>query len=249
MDKNIRSRTGYTFVEVLVVIIIIGILAAVASKSIGGATDLARFERTRKILDNLAFATAGNPDLLSGGIRTDYGYIGDIGALPSNWDDLVVNPGGYSTWNGPYIKDKYSSGTGNTYFKLDAWGQAVSSPSFSFSSTGGSETISRQIAPSTNDLLNNTATICLTDLGYSPPGDDYKDSIRIVLTYPNGSGSYTTSSLTPDANGLVSFSSVPIGIHTLQMVYIPDNDTLTRKINIDPGQDYYTEIQFYSDLW
>ena len=247
-DKN-RLRAGYTFVEVIVVIIIIGILAAVATKTIGSASNLSRFEKTREIMNNLAQATAGDPALESGGVRTDFGYIGDVGALPTTWDDLVTNPGGYATWKGPYIRDKFSTGGGNNYFKLDAWGKAISAPSANFSSTGGPETLTREIAGSTGDLLYNRVTVALTDLSFTPPGDDYKDSVRIVLTYPDGIGGYRTRTVNPDANGSAVFDSIPIGIHTLQMVYIPDNDTLTRRINVNPGKDYYTEIQFYSDLW
>ena len=58
--------------------------------------------------DRLAHAVAGDPDLVAGGTRSDFGYVGDIGALPSDWDDLVTNPG-YSTWNGPYVQDEFAS--------------------------------------------------------------------------------------------------------------------------------------------
>lgn len=249
MENKFRLRAGYTFVEVIVVIIIIGILAAVASKTIGSATETARFEKTREIMDNLAKALAGDPALTSGGVRTDFGYIGDIGALPSDWDDLTTNPGGYATWNGPYIKDKFSAGGVGMYFKRDAWGSDISNPSASFSSTGGAQTITRQIAGSVDDLLYNRVAVIITDLGFTPPGADFRDSVRIVLTCPNGAGGYRISIATPDANGRAVFDSIPIGIHTLQAVYIPDNDTLTRKINVNPGQDYYTEVQYYSDLW
>ncbi len=249
MDYKLRLWAGYTFVEVIVVIIIIGILAAVASKTIGSATETARFEKTREIMDNLAYALAGNPALASGGVRTDFGYIGDVGSLPSDWNDLITNPGGFATWKGPYLKDKFSAGGAAVYFNLDAWGKAISDPSSSFSSTGGPQTITRQIAVSVNDLLYNRVTVIATDLGFTPPGAAYKDSIRIVLTYPDGLGGYRVRTIAPDANGRAVFDSIPIGIHTLQMVYIPDHDTLTRKININPGHNYYAEMQYYSDLW
>lgn len=249
MEDKSRLWAGYTFVEVIVVIIIIGILAAVASKTIGFATETARFEKTREIMDNLAHALAGNPALTSGGVRTDFGYIGDVGSLPAGWDDLITNPGGYSTWNGPYLKDKFSAGGALTYFKLDGWGNAISNPTASFFATGGSQTITRRIAGSIDELLYNRVAIVLTDLGFTPPGGIFRDSVRLALTCPDGTGGYRTRSVAPDANGRAVFDSIPIGIHTLQMVYIPDHDTLTRKINVNPGQDYYLEMQYYSDLW
>jgi len=38
-------------------------------------------EETRKEIDRLACAIAGNPELYDNGIRSDFGYIGDTGAM------------------------------------------------------------------------------------------------------------------------------------------------------------------------
>ena len=70
---------------------------------------MARTETTIARMDMLARAIAGDPNLISGGVRSDFGYVGDVGALPSNLDQLVTNPG-YSTWGGPYVRDEYSAG-------------------------------------------------------------------------------------------------------------------------------------------
>jgi len=243
------SHNGYTLIEVIIVIIIIGIMAGIASKSLIVATDTSRTEETKQEMQHLAHAIAGNPELVSGGIRTDYGYIGDIGALPPNWDALITNPGGYATWNGPYISDEFSSGT-NTTFKIDGWGTTYSSPtSASFSSTGGSSTLTKKLANSTNDLLYNTVQLTISDIDFSTPGTFYKDSVRFVLTFPNGSGGWQSKSAYPDNGGYAEIDSVPIGNHTLQTIFINQNDTLTRKININPGQDYYTDIQYFGDIW
>ena len=245
----VGSDKGYTLIEMVMVIVIIGILAAVAMKSMRNVTDLTRTEETRIEMYRLAHAVAGNPNLVSGGVRVDYGYTGDIGAPPGSWDNLVANPG-YSTWNGPYIQDEFAPGTGNNLFKYDAWGAPYSSPnSGSFSSTGGPETITRKIANSTGDLLYNSVVLSITDLNLTLPGESYKDSVRFLLTHPNGSGSTVTETKYPNANGLVRFDSIPVGIHTLRVVFLSSSDTLTRKINIDPGKDYHGGIQHFADIW
>jgi len=245
-----NSNSGYSLIEMVVVILIIGILAAIVMKSLGKATEVSRTEETKKEMELLSYAIAGNPNLISNGNRTDFGYIGDVGAVPANWDALVTNPGGFATWDGPYIKDEFSSGMGDTEFKLDAWGQQYSSPaSFSFSSTGGGFIITRNIVNSTENLFANSVYAVITDLNNSPPGVIYSDSVRFLITVPNGTGSYTVKSGTPGSDGFCRIDSIPIGNHIFQTVYIPNNDTLMRRISIKPGQDLYLDLSHFADIW
>jgi len=247
---GIRRENGYSLIELIVVVIIMGIMASVAVKSLGRLTDTSRVEETKQELDKLAYAIAGDPDLVSGGVRTDYGYIGDVGSLPANLGSLAANPGGWSTWAGPYIQDDFSSGSPDTTFKIDAWGEGyVYSGSSVISSTGGTTSITRNISSSTDDLLYNAVSLSITDTDDTPPGTDYKDSVSFLLTYPNGLGSLTSRTEFPDAGGFLVFDSIPIGIHELRTIYLPVNDTILRKINLAPGQDIYVEIHVNGSLW
>lgn len=247
--SKIDSQNGYSLVEVVVVIIILGILASVALQPTEEIVTTVRTEETKAEMEQLSYAIAGNPALISNGIRTDFGYVGDVGALPPNWDALVTNPGGLATWNGPYIQDAFAAGSGNTEFKYDGWGAQYSAPGVTFSSTGSGETMTRKVANSVDDLLNNSVTLTVYDLDYSPPGIDNVDSVEFHLVYPNGTGGLETASRYPDANGLATFDSVPIGLHLLYVEYIPDNDTITRKVNVNPGQHYYGDVQYFADVW
>jgi len=246
---TIREQTGYTLIEMVIVIIILGILAAIAFRYLGGAVDTARTEETRTEMERLAFALAGNPGLVSGGNRVDFGYVGDVGALPASWDNLAVNPG-YATWKGPYVRDEFNDGSPDFAFKLDAWGKEYSPPTGSvFSSTGGSEPITRVIANSTADLLYNRIVLYIADVDHSPPGASFCDSVRLELVCPNGVGGTTVRTAAPGTNGLARFDSIPVGIHTLRMIYLPAGDTLRRKVTVDPGRIVYLDLQYYADVW
>ncbi len=248
---RLTSKTGYSLFELLVVVVIIGIITSIAIRSLRSANETARIEQTKKELDQLACAIAGDPHLVSGGRRIDFGYVGDIGSMPPNLDALVSNPG-YATWDGPYIRDDfYPQGTSSeTEFLIDAWGTAYSyMGAVTITSQGSGASITRGIAPSLDHLLRNSVSAVLTDLDNRPPGEVYKDSIVFLLTYPNGSGSMTTRIKNPAADGFVRFDSIPIGNHRMQVVYMPTNDTLTRVVSLEPGQDCFTTVSLHDNLW
>lgn len=249
VNSSVGNSRGYSLIELVVVLVIIGVIATVALKSLSTVNDTARTEETKRELDRIARAIAGNPELVSGGVRTDYGFVGDNGRLPSNLDALVSRPGGYTNWQGPYINDEFSSDGSSSEYRNDAWGQAYSySGGLTITSTGSGSAITREIANSSDELLLNRASFTFTDLDFTPPGVNYMDSVRFVLYYPRN-GSMTSRTDYPSADGFISFDSVPIGNHTLRVIHLPDNDTLIRKISVAPGQDYYTDVQYFADLW
>ena len=248
--SKIKLNRGYTLVEIVVIIVIIGIITSITLKSLRSSNDIARVEETKKELDRLAEAIAGRPDLKNAGARTDYGYIGDIGALPPNLDALYQNPGGLPTWNGPYIRDDFSEDGSSTEFKKDAWGaNYIYTGGSSITSGGGGSPITRHIAATVTELLYNRVTLVTTDLDKTPPGSIYRDSLRLILKYPDGTGGYVYKNQVPDRNGLTVFDSIPIGLHELSVIYLPESDTLTRRLNIDPGVELYAEITLFKDVW
>ncbi|MCK4546590.1 MAG: prepilin-type N-terminal cleavage/methylation domain-containing protein [Candidatus Eisenbacteria sp.] len=121
-----RSRhSGFTLLELVMVIVVLGIMAAVAVPRLSGITDEAKRSATLKEMNALREAIAGNPSGISGGHAVLGGYEGDVGALPSSLQDLVTKPGGVASWDrytqtgwdGPYV----DSGGG---YSTDAWGNA-----------------------------------------------------------------------------------------------------------------------------
>jgi general secretion pathway protein G len=98
---NMRAKTGFTLIEIMIVVIILGILAAMVVPRLTGRSDEARRSVAKADLEsNLALGI----DL----------YEADVGEFPASLDDLSTAPSGVTNWKGPYLKKK----------PVDPWGRA-----------------------------------------------------------------------------------------------------------------------------
>jgi type II secretory pathway pseudopilin PulG len=234
----------------VVSVVIVAILATVAVRSLRGANETSRTEKTKQALNRLATAIAGNFHDPANTGQIINGYVGDVGALPPNLDALVTNPGGYATWNGPYLQDLFSYGGSPDLFKRDGWGGLIAySGGLTLTATGGGTTITRSLGASLNDLLRNQVKTTVLDATKNPPGDSHKDSVRCQILVPNGSGGITTKTSYPNRNGLVVFDSIPSGAHDMQVIYLPTSDTVRRSLLVMPGEVNYFNVSLAEELW
>ena len=247
MKKQIQNNKGFTLIEVVMAIVIAGIIGTIALRSTVTITETGRVEITKAELRDIGFAIVGNPTLENNGIRTDYGYVGDVGSLPPNLDALISNPGGYATWNGPYMKNRF--GQISNDYSLDAWGAAYTFSDVNITSTGSGSNIVYKIGSTINDLLINQINGNIFDANGTPPGSLYQDSISIQLTIPNGIGGYLTKGIVPDFGGYFSFDSIPIGNHDLNIIYLPTSDTLKRFVSVIPNSSGYGEYLLSGNYW
>jgi Tfp pilus assembly major pilin PilA len=118
------DESGFTLVELVIIIVTLGILAAVAIPRFSGIAENSKVTATREELHRLKLAVVGNPAAISAGVYTDRGFEGDVGFAPQRLEDLVVKPDtvvSYNKftrlgWNGPYVDS-----SGGDYL-TDAWG-------------------------------------------------------------------------------------------------------------------------------
>jgi general secretion pathway protein G len=90
VGNKIKSQNAFTLTELMLVVVIIGILAALVIPKIAGQGERAR-------------VTAATADI-NGGIKSALGqYEVDNGFYPKTLQDLVVQPGNAKNWHGPYF--------------------------------------------------------------------------------------------------------------------------------------------------
>ena len=244
MTRRLCHTHGFTLIEIAIVIVTLAILATAAMLRMQETVQTAQYESTKTELDHLAVAIAGDPGLYTAGAGANFGYVGDVGALPVTLDYLVQNPGGWSTWRGPYIE----AGS-NDEFKKDAWGVIYTYNGTNIVSTGSGASITKNVATSTAVLTSNTVTGSVRDANLNAPTGSLGSTIAVLLTYPNGTGGTTTASTTVDSHGGFTIGGVPIGNHSLRVIYLPANDTLTIPVTVCPGRTVRLDIVFPADLW
>ncbi len=248
MKKMFSDNSGFTLIELILVIVIIGILAAASVNTLKPVTTSIKEEATKSELHELAFAIVGNASLESNGVRTDFGYVGDVGSFPPNLDALVSNPGGYSTWNGPYVKSDLIQNSND--YKTDSWGNAYEyTGGLTIRSTGSGSDIVQRLGNNSAEFLFNSISGTIKDANGSYPGYAYRDSLSVRIIYPDGAGSLTSSISSVGADGFFTFDSIPVGNHDIETVYIPANDTISRTITVTVGSDPNTNIKLVGDFW
>ena len=89
--KRLCNRKGFTLIEILLVVIIIGILAGLVVPNLVGRGEEARSQAARADING---GLAAALDL----------YELDNGTFPDKLDDLISSSGSAKNWRGPYVK-------------------------------------------------------------------------------------------------------------------------------------------------
>lgn len=238
------NRSGITLIELLMTLTIMAVLTFASIALVSDTLSESKFEETVQKLSRFKAAILGDPSVKENGVRTSFGYVGDVGDLPSftNFRDdkgLFQIPGGISAfamdstarfgagWNGPYVQS--TSGIPDTI--NDAWGNEISYDPVSnpptLTSYGADGIINGSgydqdiVVSLPSELYKGTVHGFINNKGIP-----YEDSAEVVLYSADGSGVVGTSTkiLVAADKGYFSFNDVPFGKRSV-MVYVPNSIT------------------------
>ena len=184
-SPGLGRSSGMTLLELLVVMMILSLILTAAVKTWDVTLERGRFDVSQRKLHQIATVIVGNRDYVVSGNRVDFGYVGDIGALPQDLNDLATRPAGFpapedgGTWRGPYIRATFQEAPGG--FRIDGWGDTITySPESLFVRSYGGKWLSdptqwltRMFGYTAEQLLNNTVSGQVLDARGMPPGDKW----------------------------------------------------------------------------
>ncbi len=191
------GKGGFTLLEIIVVVGIISLMVGILIPLIYKVWESQEIDTTKERMQKLKEAMVGNPAQINSGIRSNFGFVGDLGQLPPNLDALIS----YGLY-GPYL----SGGIDPQSFKQDAWGYdliyAYTTDTFSRrdsatltslgsdNKVGGTDTAAdMQITIDSNEVLPASSVSCNVLVRYiTAPTSTFNANITVHITYKNGEG-------------------------------------------------------------
>jgi type II secretory pathway pseudopilin PulG len=236
-----------TLVELLIVLVIIGILGAVSLRAIDVTRERTNYDKTMKAMQRLANAIAGNPDLVADGRRTDFGFVGDVGRLPTGLDELRRNVSSNPAWNGPYVRIPFTGDS--TSFRIDAWGQDfqyLPDRGTILSLANGRFPLTYQVTPDPDFLFKNSVSGTVTDNQGNPPGEQAPTiHVHVWQTNPT-TGQPMHYDTAVGRDGSYSFAppdrGVAVGNHL--MTVVRGSESLSKWVAVVPRVGAVVDFRF-----
>jgi prepilin-type N-terminal cleavage/methylation domain-containing protein len=241
-----KKSSGFTLIEILLAISLIGILSAVGITLISGSVDESRYDSTLREIREIRKALIGDPESMQGGFRSSFGYVGDLGSVPNATQGLnaLLNlPAGGSSWsmntsarfrlgwNVPYLS---TTVTGEIAL-LDSWCRSyVYSPrpptkitSCGADGVAGGSGFNQDVVVSIpNEQILATLYGFISSGGVALSG-----ASQVEIFFPNGSGILpsTLVRVASGTQGAFQFNNIPMGYRSLT-VFVPSKASPTQTL-------------------
>jgi prepilin-type N-terminal cleavage/methylation domain-containing protein len=232
LQKTARNRHGFTLVEIIVILSVLSILAAVAIPVALRIFQVTAEDTTREEMNNIKKALLGDPQKLQTSFRNDFGLLGDIGCLPSvafGGLDGLITQGTYPAWNfnatqqaGAGWKGPYITGTPGEDFKKDQWGNdyiytpgAGVCPLSATHASNGADGLPSTADDITLNVVANETTATIRGTVKNTTGTGLQ-STPVELYYPSNGTLTTSPPATTDAAGNYSFTLAPFGARAVK---------------------------------
>jgi|GEM_PF-1078642 prepilin-type N-terminal cleavage/methylation domain-containing protein len=236
------DRKGFTLIEIIAVLAVLAVLAGLAAPLVYKQILKARQEATEQELDVLKTAMLGDSDLKTGGVRTDYGYLGDMGILPGQGEDspsaedlnklltqgdqpsysFSPNYGIGAGWQGPYLQ----RGSANDEVTLDAFGSAYEYDVRNPTGLASDDWIAKVTSLGPDKTSDTTDDISVeikkkesfaTVFGYVNTTEGRQASnLYVTLHYPSG-GTLTNTTTSTNSQGYYEFNNIPFGVRSITL--------------------------------
>ena len=237
MFSHSQHNNGFTLMELIVIIALIGILTSVGVNIVLRTLEAQRADATLLEMKGLKRAITGDPSIIVNGRRTEFGYFGDMGIMPTSLSDLL-NKGSQPSltnnttyfitfgWGGPYLSKALQDDP--TASIVDSWGNAyiytdtktvnASGDTIlgKITSLGADGVVGGSLYDADIDLeiLKREVTATVYGSAYTIDGNPMVSG-KVYLFKPNGSASLSVDSLTTGVQGTYSFSNIPRGTRAL----------------------------------
>lgn len=233
-----HCRKGFTLIEIIITLAIVSVLAGVIMPMSYQLTNRERVNRTLDKLDALARAVTGDPVIVFNEARTNFGYVGDMGNLPSSIEDLYkkgtqpdfvfdttleVGAG----WNGPYISPEIVEYI--DLLKEDAFGndyEYIVYGTDTTNTTVGAVVEGMIRSPGADDESGTGDDLSLlffrSQLKSKVSGVvknealDGVGGVTVTMNYPSD-GDFATMITETDTHGFYTFDNVPYGNRSLTL--------------------------------
>ncbi len=262
-DENPIGCSGFTMMEMIIVLSIIGILASLGLKAFDNVILNVKFESTIHEMEELKMAIVGDPQAIQNDVRASFGYFGDMGSLPSSLTELITKGGQAALqvnttldmvhgWNGPYLRSTFTQDSNGNL--TDGFGNAyVYSTTKTLSADGDS--VYATITSNGDDgspggegtAADINVEIFKSDLYGSVYGNIYDvndfgmDNATVTIYFADGSGGLTNNSTVTSNDGFYFFPRIPFGLNSVRIAPLGGIEThahravVSSTVNVQPN--------------